>query len=356
MKRFGNLWHRITDFSNLLLAARKAQKGERFRPTVLSFNYELEQNLTGLKFELESKTYKPGNYKTFEIFEPKYRVISAAPYRDRVIHHALCNIIVPLVEPSFTEQSYANRTGFGTHRALRKFRNWAHSYKFVLQCDLQKYFPSIDHEILKEIIRKKIKCADTLWLMDSIIDGSNVQIPAVFHFPGDDLVSPLGRRRGLPIGNLTSQFFANWYLNSFDHFVMEELKAKRYARYVDDFAIFSNDRNFLVEARLAMEDFLAQLRLKIHPIKSQITETRYGATFLGFRVYPDYARVRSDNLRRAKQRYRQLQEHYRSYKANLPEVVQCLQSWEAHLKHGDTHQLRRQVFDSLVFSRSRRRG
>ena len=352
MKRHNTLWPQITLFSNLLLAARKAQKGKRFRETVLVFNYNLERNLIQLKHELETKTYQPGKYKTFEIFEPKHRIISAAPYRDRVVHHALCNVIVPRIEPTFIDQSYANRTGYGTHRALRKFKTWAHFYTYVLQCDLQKYFPSIDHEILKAIIRRKIKCADTLRLVDSIIDGSNVQIPAVFHFPGDDLISPLNRRRGLPIGNLTSQFFANWYLNNFDHFVMETLKAKRYVRYVDDFAIFSNDQGFLGEAREAIEVYLAKLRLKIHPIKSQITATQYGATFLGFRVFPDYAKVRSDNLRRAKQRYRTLQARYRGYKVDIPDIIQCLQSWEAHLKHGDTYQLRKQVFDSLVFSRS----
>ena len=133
---------------------------------------------------------------------------------------------------------------------------------------------------------------------------------------------------------------------------METLKAKRYVRYVDDFAIFSNDQGFLGEAREAIEVYLAKLRLKIHPIKSQITATQYGATFLGFRVFPDYAKVRSDNLRRAKQRYRTLQARYRGYKVDIPDIIQCLQSWEAHLKHGDTYQLRKQVFDSLVFSRS----
>lgn len=206
MKRYGNLWHQVTDFSNLLAAARQAQRGKRFRENVLAFNYSLEQELEQLKKKLESKTYCPGSYRTFEIMEPKQRMISAAPYRDRVVHHALCNVIVPILERTFIADSYANRLGFGTHRALRRFTEFARSSRYVLQCDLRKYFPSIDHEILKTALRRKIKCADTLWLIDTLIDGSNEQEPIFEYFPGDDLMTPFIRRHGLPIGNLTSQF------------------------------------------------------------------------------------------------------------------------------------------------------
>lgn len=352
MKRYGNLWPQVTEFSNLLNAARKAQRGKRFRDNVLAFNYNLEGELQTLKAELETKAYRPGKYRTFEIKEPKPRLISAAPYRDRVVHHALCNVIVPLIEPSLIYHTYANRDGKGTHRALKCFTRYARSSRYVLQCDLRKYFPSIDHEILKGCLRRKIKCPDTLWLIDTIIDGSNEQIPATFHFSNDDLLSPLGRRRGLPIGNLTSQFFANVYLNGFDHFVKEELGVKQYLRYVDDFAMFSDDRDVLVKVKQAVESYLDTLRLKIHPVKSQIFETRQGANFLGFRVLPDRIRVRTENLRRARRRCRALQAAYTNGQIDLDRVIQCLQSWEAHLQHGDTYQLRRHIFDSLVFSRS----
>jgi retron-type reverse transcriptase len=225
MKRYGNLYLQITDFGNLVLAARQAQKGKRFRENVLQFNYNLESELAKIKYELESKTYQPGRYKTFEICEPKRRLISAAPYRDRVVHHALCNIIVPIFEKTFISDSYANRLGFGTHRALYRFTNFARSNSYILQCDIKKYFPSINHEILKFLLRRKLKCQDTLWLLDTIIDSSNPQESVIDYFPGDDLLSPLQPNKGLPIGNLTSQFFANVYLNSLDHFVKEELLA-----------------------------------------------------------------------------------------------------------------------------------
>ncbi len=297
MKRYGNFYPEITDFMNLISAVRKAQRGKRFRENVLKFNYNLEAEIAKIKYELESKTYQPGRYKTFEIYEPRPRLISAAPYRDRVVHHALCNIIVPTFENTFIRDSYANRLGFGTHRALRRFTKFARSSRYVLQCDIKKYFPSIDHEILKTLLRRKLKCQDTLWLIDTIIDNSNPQGALIEHFPGDDLLSPLQHRRGLPIGNLTSQFCSNVYLNGLDHFIKEELQAKKYVRYVDDFALFADDDEFLAEARVAIEKYLVNLRLKLHPVKSQLFETEYGANFLGFRILPDSIRVRTQNLR-----------------------------------------------------------
>ncbi len=351
MKRYGNLWHQIIDWSNLLLAARKAQKGKRFRDNVLAFNYNLEPELFKLRSELESKTYCPGAYKSFRIYDPKPRLISAAPYRDRVVHHALCNIIVPLIDRSFITDTYANRVGYGSHRALERFIKFARSSRYVLQCDIRKYFPSIDHEILKQIIRRKIKCQDTLWLIDTIIDGSNPQEPVIEYFPGDDLLTPLLRRRGLPIGNLTSQFFANVMLDNFDHFVKEKLRVKKYLRYVDDFALFGDDLEFLAQARLKIEEYLTGLRLKIHPIKNQLFETRHGANFVGFRILPDRIRVRNDNLRRARRRLKQLQADYACGEVSLGKLIERLQSWEAHLKHGDTYRLRQDIFNRYSFTR-----
>ena len=351
MKRYGNLYPQIIEFENILLATRQAQKGKRFRDNVLDFNYHLETELIKLQKELTNKTYQPGNYRTFRLTNPKSRLISAAPYRDRVVHHALCNVIAPIFEKTFIYDSYANRVGFGTHRALKKFTCFARSSRYVLQCDIKKYFPCIDHTILKQLIRRKIKCPDTLWLIDTVIDNSNEQETVIDYFPGDDLLTPVNCRRGLPIGNLTSQFFANIYLNGFDHFVKEKLKISKYVRYVDDFALFSDDKEFLADARLAIEEYLAQLRLQIHPIKSQLFATKIGASFLGFRILPDRIRVRNNNLYRGRRRIRQLQSDYNCGIASREKVNQSIQSWFAHLEHGDTWQLRQQIFTSLYWSR-----
>jgi retron-type reverse transcriptase len=349
MKRHGYLWKDIVDFSNLLAAARQAQKGKRFRDNVLRFNYRIEDELIQLQRELVTKTYCPGSYTTFQVKQPKPRLISAAPYRDRVVHHALCNVIMPIFESTFIHDSYANRLGYGTHRALRRFTKFARSSRYVLQCDLRKYFPSIDLTLLKAILRRKIKCPDTLWLIDTIIDGSNEQEPFIEYFPGDELLTPLQRRRGLPIGNLTSQFFANVYLNGFDHFVKEQLKATKYLRYVDDFALFSDDHGFLSEARPALEAYLAKLRLKVHPIKSQLFETRLGPTFVGFRILPTHIRVKSANLHLARYRLRRYQKLYASGHLSCDRLTQSLRSWGAHLKHADTWHLRQHIFSNLIF-------
>jgi len=351
MKRHGNLWTEIIDFENLLTAARQAQRGKRFRENVLEFNYNLERELPKLKTELENKTYQPEAYHTFEIVEPKRRMISAAPYRDRVVHHALCNIIMPIFERTFIADSYANRVGFGTHQALRRFTKFARSSRYILQCDIRKYFPSIDHEILKSLLARKLKCQDTLWLINNIIDHSNEQEPMLVHFPGDDLLTPMERRRGLPIGNLTSQFFANVYLNGFDHFVKETLHATKYIRYVDDFALFADDWHFLDAAREEIENYLVELRLNLHPVKSQLFPTHHGANFLGFRILPNCIRVRTENLRRGRRRLRQMQKDYAQGKIDADEISQSIQSWFAHLEHGNTWQLRQQIFANLVFTR-----
>jgi RNA-directed DNA polymerase len=350
MKRAGNLWPQIISFENLLIAARKAQRGKRFRPNVLAFNDQLEPQLFGLQQALQTQTYLPGAYHTFEIYEPKPRLISAAPYADRVIHHALCNIIGPIVEQRFIHHSYANRLGYGTHRALRQFVQYARTHQYILQCDIQKYFPSIDHTVLKATLRDYIKCPETLWLIDTLIDHSNPQLPTLDYFPGDDLLTPMVRRKGLPIGNLTSQFFANCYLNPLDHFVKRQIKAQCYLRYVDDFALFSDDHGWLTEARVAMAEFLAGLRLTIHPIKSQLFATPIGANFLGFRVLPlgdawprDVCiRVRNDNLRRGRIRLRRL-----AHQADGPAWQQSLRSWRAHLAHGDTFRLQQRILASF---------
>jgi retron-type reverse transcriptase len=166
-------------------------------------------------------------------------------------------------------------------------------------------------------------------------------------FPGDTLLTPLERQKGLPIGNLTSQFFANVYLNGFDRFVKETLLVSKYVCYMDDFSLFSDDRHFLSHCRQEIESYLTTLRLKIHPIKSQLVQTKHGALFVGFRVLPDRIRVRNHNLQVGRKRLKQLQIDYASGKLSSHEVAQSLQSWSAHLAHGDTWQLRQQIFKDL---------
>lgn len=348
MKRIGNLWEKIITFENLMVAAKNAQAGKRFRENVLQFNYNLETEIFQILHELRSKSYRPGDYKTFQIITPKPRFISAAPYRDRVVHHALCNVIIPVFEQSFISDSYANRVGYGTHRALRRFTGFCRTSTHVLQCDISKFFPSIDLEILKQVIRTKIKCRDTLWLIDLIIDCSNPQETVLNYFLGDDLLTPIQRRKGLPLGNLTSQFFANIYLNCLDHFIKEHLRCKKYVRYVDDFALFSDDKEYLLTARKQIELYLNKLRLIVHPKKTQLLETRHGVSFVGFRVFSNHIRVSSKNLRLGKIRLKVLRKGIANGRWQSEKLLKSVQAWRGHLQHGDTWQLQKQLFGDLL--------
>jgi retron-type reverse transcriptase len=347
MKRHRNLWQSVVTFDNILLATKKAQRSKRFRPNVLEFNYNLEIEIIRLQQELQNKTYHPSPYKVFQIIDPKPRQISAAAYRDRIVHHALCNIIVPIFEQTFISNSYANRRNFGTHKALKEFTRFAHSSQYILQCDIKKYFPSIDHEILKNSIRQKIKCPDTLWLIDLIIDHSNPQEPVFDYFPNDDLLTPLSHRKGLPLGNLTSQFFANIYLNKFDHFVKEKLKAQKYLRYVDDFAVFADDLDYLKFVKQEIQNYLVKLRLVLHPKKTKIFPIKYGANFVGFRILPNRISIISRNVRHIRKRLKYSLKQLKSGKITPIKLSQSIQAWKGHLQHGDTWRLQQQLFSNL---------
>ena len=345
-----NLFPRITSFSNLLAASRRAQKGKRFRSDVLAFNAQLEANIFQLQQQLLAFTYAPGAYRRFHIRDPKPRIISAAPYRDRVVHHALCAVIGPPLERRFLATSYANRVGYGSHRALRHFARVCKAHPWVLQIDIRLYFPSIDHQILMAQLRELIICPGTLWLLELIIANGAENGPAIDCFPGDSLLTPLERPRGLPIGNLTSQYLANLHLNSFDHTVSSLGGIRNYLRYVDDAALFADHLEPLQRARLRIEQELAALRLRLHPVKTQHRRTRDGASFVGFHVVTGVIRVRNHSLLRGRRRLRSHVRGVTAGRLTLEQARASLQSWNAHLAHGHTHRLRRRLFKGLSFA------
>ena len=226
MKTYKNLYPQICSWENIHRAWRKARKGERGREPAATFEFNLEDNLVQLQRELETKTYIPGPYHSFYIHDPKRRLISAAPFRDRVVHHALCNVIEPLFERRFIFDSYANRVGKGTHRALDRCQEFARRYRYVLPLDVRQFFPSIDHAILRQTLARVIADPDAMWLVDHILESGDGVLDKEYEmvwFPGDDLLAA-NRPRGLPIGNLTSQFWANCFLDPIDHFVKRELR------------------------------------------------------------------------------------------------------------------------------------
>lgn len=345
MKTYKHLYPALTHYANLHGAYRKARRGKRLRRDVAAFEFNADWELLTLQEELLSGDYHPGPYRHFDIYETKPRRISAAPFRDRVIHHALCNVLDPIWEPRFIHDSYACRKGKGSHAALDRCTHFARRHRYVLQANIVQFFPSIDLEILYEILARKVVCPQTRTLIRKILDsgkGIHDEAYRMQWFPGDDLLA-LTRHRGLPIGNQTSQFWANVYLHELDEFVKRELRCGAYLRYCDDFLLFADDKPTLHRWQAALEEKLVDLRLKIHPHKTTIQPVSTGIPFLGFRAFPDHRRLSRDNALRFKRRWRGLCLAFGAGRVDRQTLETRLKSWLAHASHGDTWQLRRGI-------------
>jgi RNA-directed DNA polymerase len=347
-----SFYTQVYDWDNLLLAHRKASKGKRSKSPAAQFEYHLEDNLITLQDELQAKTYRPGAYSSFYIHEPKRRLISAAPFRDRVVHHALCNLIELIFERSFVHDSYANRVGKGTHRALDRAQFYARRHRYVLPCDVRQFFPSVDHAILRRTLARKLRDPDVMWLVDRILEsgvGVLSEEYSMVWFPGDDLFA-VSRPRGLPIGNLTSQFWANCYINPFDHFVKRELRCKGFVRYVDDVLLFGNDKAQLWTWKRAVIERLARLRLTIHEARAQVRPVTEGFPFLGFVVYPHKRRLKRRKGVAYARRFRALARDYAAGLLSLDQVTASVQGWVNHARYGNTTGLRQSILGSVRLS------
>jgi len=348
------LQEQITDWGNLWLAYQKAGRGKRGRPTTAAFELFLADNLLALQVELEMQTYRPGDYNSFYIHEPKQRLISAAPFRDRVVHHALCNLTTPYFESRFISESFANRIGKGTHRALDCCQRFARRFSYVLQCDVVQFFPSIDHAILRTELIKTLPDDSLGWLIDRILESGRGVLAEQYqmvYFPqdfpstgseqalwtdsGEGLFAAL-RPRGLPIGNLTSQWWANVYLNGFDQFIKRELGCRGYLRYVDDFLLFSDSKAELWQWREALVRRLERYRLTIHAETALPRPVWTGIPFLGFVVYPDHRLLKR---RKGIAYQRKLKKLLRS--ASQVQIKSSLQGWINHVRYADSYGLRK---------------
>ena len=352
MKSYKHLYPDVYAFPQLVRAGRKARLGKRARPYVARFDFHLEEELLRLEAELRTSTYVPGPYREFVIIEPKVRLICAAPYRDRVVHHALIQVVEPRFDRTFISDTYACRLGKGAHRAVDSFTRFCRRNRYVLKSDIEKYFPSIDHAILYDLLCRRIADPGVRWLIKTILEHSNPRNRGIRYLPQDtDLFTPVERRRGLPIGNLTSQFFANVYLNGLDHFVKETLRCRDYIRYCDDFVILDNRVARLREVKREVEGYLASLRLAVHLKKCVVSRTERGTDFLGYRVFPSHRRVRAQNARRFTRKLRRLRARYRQGTLSLDQVCRSVRSWIAHASHADSWRLREDMFSESVFRR-----
>ena len=339
MKTYNHLFPEICSFENLLRAAQRAESSKRFQDAIGRFHTNLETELLQLQTELSTGSYRPGGYREKIILHPKRRMISAAPFRDRVVHHAVCNVVMPRFEGKMIFDLYSNRAGKGTHAAIRRCQEYGRQFRYVLKCDVQKFFPSMDHAVLKAVVRRTIRCRETLRLLDLIIDGSNSQEAVCNVYPGDDLAAAALRRVGLPIGNLTSQWFGGVYLNAFDHWVKETLRCPGYLRYVDDFLLFGNDKPSLTQWREAVAEKLGDCRLRLNDRKSRIYPVKDGVTFLGQRIWPWRKRLCRQNVATARRRLRW---NVRQFQRQIlsRDALECRwNSWRGHASQAGAESL-----------------
>ena len=345
MKTYSNLYPEIFSMRNLVLAWKKARKGKTKKDYVIEFEKNLGANLKELHNELKFQVYKPKPLKTFILRDPKTRKISKSDFRDRIVHHALVRVIEPVFDESFIYDSCANRKGKGNLFAVQRFykfikkasrngktKGWFNHNQvkgYCLKADIKHYFQEVDHETLINIIKKKIKDEKTIWLIESVIRERERERR------GQSI-----KNKGMPLGNLTSQFFANVYLNELDKFVKYELRAKFYIRYVDDFVILHGSKIQLNDWEEQIGNFLRKkLKLELHTDKSRIISLSRGIDFVGFRNFYYFKLLRRRNIRNMKRKISLFSEREISNK----KMAEIFQGWNAYAKWANSYKLRKRI-------------
>jgi retron-type reverse transcriptase len=319
LKRHGNLWNKIISYDNLHLAYKTAKRGKGTRTAITEFEKDIKGNLLRLQDSLIHKTFTTSKYKSKTIYEPKIREIYILPfYPDRIVQHALLQIIIPIWDNLMIFDSYACRMGKGMHQASSKTMGYVKKYEYCLKCDIKKFYPSIKHKILIDIVERKIKCKDTLWLLKDIINS----------FDGE---------KNTPIGNYTSQWFGNLYMNEVDTYVKNK-KYKAYIRYCDDFVIFSDDKKDLHVLKLEIEDFLlTKLSLKFS--RWSIFNNKQGVDFLGYRHFSNKILLRKTTSKRVMARIKELPKAYKNGIITIEQFESSLAATMGWIKWANTFNL-----------------
>jgi len=332
MKRVGNLFERLVSFGNLHAAFLAARRGKRRTEEIAAFELDLEPRLLDIRDRLLAGDYRFGPYRSMHIFDPKPRTIVAAPFADRVVHHAICRIIEPVFDPTFICDSFACRAGKGNLAAVLRLRRFVREVPdgWSLSCDVRKYFQGIEHGKLVGLLARKLKDGPLLDLIRTLVDGSPVD-PA------------LGPGRGIPIGNLTSQLFANVYLSPLDHFAKQILRLRRYVRYVDDIVVVEPDHERMAAARDTLVAELARVGLTFHAHRCSIARVTRGLAFLGYVVSPGPLRVRSDGVHRFVRREHALRRMWNRGEIDAAGYWSSVDSWTAFASHADAGGLLRRL-------------
>ncbi|MDA8082285.1 MAG: reverse transcriptase domain-containing protein [Nitrospiraceae bacterium] len=324
MKRHGDLFTEIAGMENLRLAYRNARKGKSWQRAIKAFDQDIEGNLLLIRDLLLNKTFHTSPYETKIITEPKTREIFILPFApDRIIHHALMNVLEPIWQRLFIHDSYACIKGKGIHAGSRRTMEMVRRNKYVLQCDISKFYPSVNHDVLFSIVKRKIKCPDTIWLLQ-------------------DIIYSIGGGKNVPIGNYTSQWFGNLYMNELDQFLKHFRKARHYIRYCDDFLVFHDDKGWLHETAALIKAFL-QDKLKFLMSRCEVYPTSQGVDFLGYKHFADHLLLRKSTATRIKRRLRELPGLLRSGRITPDQMRSSVASIMGWLKWGNTHNLARSV-------------
>lgn len=331
MRRVNNLYPAVIAFDNLYAAYRRALKGNEGKKPGLKFFFHAETEIIRLHRELSDGSYVPGAYHYFKCFEPKERIIAVAPFRDRVVHHAIVGILNPIYERIFITDSFATRKNKGVHKAIERARYFIRNNAWYLKSDVQKYFNSVDHEVLLKLFARKIKDVKLLDLLEKItVNG------------GSD-------GRGIPIGNQTSQFFSNIYLDQLDHFIKEKKKMRGYIRYMDDFVVFSNDKDELLRLRQEIPAFLEEnLKLQLKEKATYMNSRSNGLSFLGRRIFPSLIRIQSENLKRCLKTIERRRHEYAAGLIDEKRLIQSQASCIANLKLWQTYHLRKKIYAGQI--------
>lgn len=337
MKRYNNLFDLIVSFDNLLTAVKKTVRCKKQKHKIQEYYFDYENEIIQLRNELLSEVYKVSDYHFFKIYEPKEREISAAKIRDRVVYHAICNIIEPVLDKTFIFDTYACRKNKGLHSAVSRGQKFCKRFKYYLKMDISKYFDSINHNILKSLLAKKFKDKRLLNLIYEITDSYQSKISAL-------------NKSGIPIGNLTSQLFANLYLNTFDHWIKEQKLIKGYIRYMDDFVIFLDNKEKLKVLKNEIIDYLKlNLLLTVKEKSISLNHTGYGLPFLGFLIYPHNIRVKYKNIQRFKKKSFECAKKYKKGIIDETKYELSMRGMIGYLKIANTHKFRQNYFEKNKF-------
>ena len=332
MRRIGGVWEQVVSFNNLLAATQKAARGKKQVLGVARFLERREHEVLKLGRELRSQTYRPGATTTFWIHDPKKRQITASPFRDRVVHHALIDPLEPLLDRRMIDQSHACRRQKGQHVGLRYAQQQLRRHAWFLKLDIRQFFPSLSHRVVMETLRRILKDRRVLELCEVIVGAG----------------SPTGR--GLPIGHLTSQWFANLVLDRLDHYVKERLRVPGYLRYMDDLVLFDDEKSRLLGFLDLIRDYLAGLDLALKERGTILAPRFQGLPFLGFMIYPRLLRLRPENRKRSLARLRRRWRQHARGELCEARLADCVRSAIAHLRAGNTLRLRRNWFSSEALS------